>query len=84
MRIGLLVMALMALCPLSLVSQRPAIGADARIPMTRAEDVGMTNLQNTIKENESRAIYSKRRTEATFPGTGADGTGDTRIGHALS
>ena len=42
MRFGLLVLALMALCPLSLVSQRPAIGADAGIPMARAEDVGMS------------------------------------------
>ena len=42
MRIRLLVLALVALCPLSLISQRPAIAADARIPTARAEDVGMS------------------------------------------
>ena len=42
MRIRLLVLALVALCPLSLISQRPAIGADGKVPTARAEDVGMS------------------------------------------
>ena len=39
---ALWVLALVALCPLSIISPRPAIGADARIPTARAEDVGMS------------------------------------------
>ena len=42
MRIGLLVPALVALCPLSVISQCPAVAADAKIPAARAEDVGMS------------------------------------------
>ena len=42
MRIGLAVLALGVLCPLSFVLPRPAIAADARIPTARAEDVGMS------------------------------------------
>src|ERR1043165_4261406 len=42
MRIGLLVPALVALCPVSIISQCPAVAADARIPTARAEDVGMS------------------------------------------
>src|ERR1041384_3863524 len=42
MRIGLLVLALVAVYPLTLVSHRIAIAADARIPTARAQDVGMS------------------------------------------
>src|SRR5699024_9666117 len=38
----LLVLALVAVCPLPFISQGRAIAADARIPTARAEDVGMS------------------------------------------
>jgi CubicO group peptidase (beta-lactamase class C family) len=42
MHIRLLALALVVLSPLFVTDERPAIAADARIPMARAEDVGMS------------------------------------------